>query len=167
MDEITFIQTYIPLRPIILQVCISTLLDEAEAEDITQDVLIRLWEKRTELDCIASPKAYAIRMAHNKCIDTLRSPTVRLRSAEAPSETDLQLLQTPQDQLIAKEQQDRLRDWTASLPRKQQQVWHLRQEQLLTNAETAKEMGLKEVTIRSMISRLRKEARKLFEEQPG
>ena len=69
---------------------------------------------------------------------------------------------TPQEQLIAKEQLARIDDWVATLPEQQQEVWRLRQEMMLTNDETAQRMGLKEVTVRSMISRLRKEARALF-----
>ena len=67
----------------------ALLSNEMEAEDVTQDVLIKLWEQRAHLDKIASPKAYAIRIARNKCIDTLRAPAQRLRNAEAVSYTHL------------------------------------------------------------------------------
>lgn len=163
MDGATFIQTYVPLRPTILQVCMALLSNEMEAEDVTQDVLVKLWEQRAHLDEIASPKAYAIRIARNKCIDTLRAPAQRLRNAEEPTELEMPLVTaTPQEQLIAQEQLARINDWVATLPEQQQEVWRLRQEMMLTNDETAQRMGLKEVTVRSMISRLRKEARKLF-----
>lgn len=163
MDGATFIQTYVPLRPTILQVCMALLSNEVEAEDVTQDVLVKLWEQRDRLEEIASPRAYAIRIARNKCIDTLRAPAQRLRNAEPPTEIQMPVTTTtPHDQLIVQEQLERIDSWVATLPEQQQEVWRLRQELMLTNGETAERMGLKEVTVRSMISRLRREARALF-----
>lgn len=143
-----------------------TLLSNSdEADDATQDVLMKLWEQRDSLDSITSPKAYAIRIARNKCIDLLRAPAYRLRDPEEP--TDLQMSATtasPQEILVAREQADRLNAWVQTLPEQQHEVFRLRHDEMLTNGEVAERLGLQEVTVRSMVSRLRKEARRLFEE---
>lgn len=165
MDRATFIQTYVPLRQTILQVCMALLSNKMDAEDVTQDVLIKLWEQRDSLEQIASPKAYVTRVARNKCIDTLRAPAQRLHNAAPPAEVQMPaVVTTPHEELIVKEQLTRLDYWVESLPAQQQEVWRLRQEQMLTNGEVADRMGLQEVTVRSMISRLRKDARKLWTE---
>ena len=154
MDRATFIQTYVPLRQTILQVCMALLSNEMDAE-----------EQRDSLEQIASPKAYVTRVARNKCIDTLRAPAQRLRNAAPPAEVQMPaVVTTPHEELIVKEQLTRLDYWVESLPAQQQEVWRLRQEQMLTNGEVADRMGLQEVTVRSIISRLRKDARKLWTE---
>lgn len=43
-----------------------------ESEDVVQEVMIRLWEKRDELKKISSTEAFAMAMTRNICIDRLR-----------------------------------------------------------------------------------------------
>ena len=68
MNKATFNQTYLPLRQVIFMVCVALLTDQEVANDITQDVYLRLWEQRDELDNVQSPQAYAVRIARNRCL---------------------------------------------------------------------------------------------------
>jgi len=43
-----------------------------ESEDVVQEVMIRLWEKRDDLEKISSTEAFAMAMTRNICIDRLR-----------------------------------------------------------------------------------------------
>ncbi len=54
---------YIPLRSTILEVCKGFMSDPEEASDMTQDVYLKLWEQRSQLKDIVSPKAYVITSA--------------------------------------------------------------------------------------------------------
>ena len=46
--------------------------DLFEAENILQDVFLRLWEKRASLPADINPQAYLLTMVKNQCMDFLR-----------------------------------------------------------------------------------------------
>lgn len=43
-----------------------------ESEDVVQEVMTRLWEKRDDLEKVSSTEAFAMAMTRNICIDRLR-----------------------------------------------------------------------------------------------
>ncbi len=144
MNKATFNQTYLPLRQVIFMVCVALLTDQEVANDITQDVYLRLWEQRDELDNVQSPQAYAVRIARNRCLDHLKSAD-------------------PHSTLVAKSGEERLAHWVEQLREPQKSIFSLRHYEMLSNQETAERLGLQETTVRSTLSRLRKEVRALFE----
>lgn len=168
MDGATFLQLYLPLRQTIKDVCRVMMSDPDEAEDVTQDVYLKLWEQRAQLSRVNSPKAYVITLARNRCLDKLRAPAYKLREdAEFPEQlgaTQSSSQTTPLHQLIAKEQAQKLAKWVSQLPMRQQEIFKLRHYEMLNNQEIADRLEINEVTVRSIVSRLRKEARTLFEE---
>lgn len=169
MDGATFNKTYLPLRNTILSVCVALLSNQEEASDMTQDVYLKLWEQRASLDEIVSPQAYAIRLARNRCLDKLKSARERLR--DTSEKADFALLQredisaNPHDQLVAKTTEQRLAHWVDQLKEPQRSIFRMRHYDMLSNTETAERLGLQETTVRSALSRLRKEVRQLFEEE--
>ncbi len=169
MDGATFNKTYLPLRNTILAVCITLLSDQEAARDTTQDVFLKLWEQKETLDEVLSPKAFVVRMAKNRCLDRLKSAGERLRDRSESAE--LALLQkvdaapTPHETLVGKSCEERLDKWAKQLKEPQKSIFRLRHYEMLSNAETAEQLGLQESTVRSAISRLRKEARNIITEE--
>ena len=47
-------------------------LSEGEAEDIVQDVFVKLYERRDMLDAYTNPTAYLLTAIKNRCLDHLR-----------------------------------------------------------------------------------------------
>lgn len=50
--------------------------DPDTAEDIVQELLFHLWEKRCEIDIVTSLSSYLFRAVHNRCIQHLRHKQV-------------------------------------------------------------------------------------------
>ena len=46
--------------------------DKPEAEEIVQDVFIRLWENRESVIITSSLRSFLLKSVQNKCIDTIR-----------------------------------------------------------------------------------------------
>ena len=140
-------------------VCVALLTDQEVANDITQDVYLRLWEQRDELD--------NVRIARNRCLDHLKSAGERLRTSGKEAETALALQidnsADPHSTLVAKSGEERLAHWVEQLREPQKSIFSLRHYEMLSNQETAERLGLQETTVRSTLSRLRKEVRALFE----
>jgi DNA-directed RNA polymerase specialized sigma24 family protein len=49
-----------------------------EAEDVTQDVFLKLWDKRNQAGSIKSIEAFAITVTKNICLDKLKSKKVNV-----------------------------------------------------------------------------------------
>src|SRR5438270_13031914 len=79
------------------------LKDPARAEDITQDIFIKLWQGLPDYDGRASPGTWLYTIARNTCLSFLRSESYRralpldaAREPAAPAQprmTDLELAQ--------------------------------------------------------------------------
>lgn len=69
--------TVLPLRAKLLNYA-RKLTDEPEdAEDAVQEVLLKLWNKRLELEQYRSIEAFAMTLTHNICIDRVALQTQR------------------------------------------------------------------------------------------
>lgn len=167
MSGATFTKIYLPLREVIYSVCLSLLRNTQDADDVTQDVYLKLWENRETLASVECPKAFVIRTARNRCLDRLKSPAVARNSQEDAGNLTLVAdpAADPHAVLVAKEQQKRLDSWVNSLHEPKRSIFRLRQFEMLSNEETAERLGLQESTVRSTLSRLRKEVRKVFFEE--
>lgn len=54
--------------------------DAAEAEDVTQDVFVRLWHHPDQFDSSrGSLRTYLLTVAHSRAVDTVRARTARIR----------------------------------------------------------------------------------------
>ena len=62
----------LPLQDKLFRFAISILKDVTNAEDALQEILVKLWERRSELKKCNSIEAFAMRVMKNYCIDRLR-----------------------------------------------------------------------------------------------
>jgi RNA polymerase sigma-70 factor (ECF subfamily) len=123
----------------------------AEADDAVQDVLEKLWRRRSAL--IGNVEAIAWIATKNHCIDRLRnrktSVTVKNEGAEAwvPPSSDAK------DTLIMVEKV------VGTLPEKQQMAIRLRDIEGCEYHEIAEVLGIDEAATRAVLSRARKAVR--------
>lgn len=128
----------------------------ASAEDITQEVFLRLWLKAAEFDASkARLTTWLHRMAHNLAIDHLRK-----RQREAPLE-GVEDFESAADQ----ETDDPARVLQAlmQLPERQRSALTLTYYQDLSNREVADIMGLGTRAVESLLVRARSALKKLLE----
>lgn len=114
-----------PLKDKIFRLALRITLDRAEAEDIVQDTLIRVWNKRDEWANVDSAEAYCLTIAHNLAID--RSQKMEARSVELTSETqEMPDALTPEKELERDEQLRLVHRLINGLPEKQRTIIQLR-----------------------------------------
>ncbi len=73
MDAKRFRIQFVPMGPGLYRFALSLLRDPHEAEDAVQEVFLKLWEKRNQLNRLKNPDAYVFRMTRNQCLDKLRA----------------------------------------------------------------------------------------------
>ena len=69
MQEISFRNDILPLKDKLFRLALRITSDRAEAEDVVQETLIRVWNKRDEWTQFGSVEAYCLTVARNLAID--------------------------------------------------------------------------------------------------
>jgi len=107
----------------------SYLRDEAEARDVVQDVLLKLWETRQRLHELRSTEAWCMTLTRNKCLDRLKRSDHRLRAEGVEVDSARQFAgseASPQHTLENKELGGIIEKHAEELPEKQKAAFHLR-----------------------------------------
>jgi len=134
--------------------------DNVLADDVAQDVLIKLWSMRDELDRYDNVDRLAAVMARHLTIDNHRKRHL-VTLTDGIASTQSVAAASPQDQLETLDNEAWLQRRLQQLPTLQHSVLRLRQVEHRTYAEIAALLGIEESSARSLLSRARKT---LFEE---
>lgn len=122
--------------------------DEAEAEDIAQDVMLRLWQMRDELDRYRSVEALVVVM-------TKRMTWGKAIPLHAPKEEE-QDLRTPQEVLEEKENEAWLERRLAELPTTQRTLLYMRQVERRSHEELSQLLGIERSSVSTLLARARR-----------
>ena len=68
----------LPAKNKLFRIALRLLNDSIEAEDAVQEVYMKLWLKRDEIDEFINPEAFAVTVTKNHCIDKLRTKKYQL-----------------------------------------------------------------------------------------
>ena len=152
--------TVLPLRAKLMGYA-RKLTDEPEdAEDAVQEVLLKLWNKRLELEQYRSIEAFAMTLTHNICIDMWRckrNDTLSLDIVQAASPTG-----TPERLLEIKDEIHLMHEIIDSLPNLQRTIMRMKDIEGYETDEIAEITGCGPEAIRSNLSRARKKVRDIY-----
>ena len=162
MEKVSFRNDVLPLKNQLFRLALRITLNKEEAEDIVQDTLIKVWNKRYEWDTIDSIEAYSLLICRNLSLDRMKKRDNQNGSLEE-EQPNQELLSTPQDRLIA---QDRLRvvkEIVNSLPEKQRVCMQLRDFEGKQYKEIAIVLGITEEQVKTNIFRARQTVKQQFQ----
>jgi RNA polymerase sigma-70 factor (ECF subfamily) len=143
-----------PLQQKLYREAYRMLCDQFEAEDAVQNLYLRLWEQREQLDTLIAPEAYCLKMLRNICIDRWR--VIRQRD-EGALDDEMLVADAPPDN----DTKDCIEHFLAGLPGQHRRVMMM-QMQGCNFDEIADVTGLSAVNVRVMISRIRKKFRESY-----
>lgn len=158
MQEISFCNDILPLKDKLFRLALRITLDRAEAEDIVQETLIRVWNKRDELPQIDSIEAYCTTVARNLAID--RSERKDAQTLElSPEMEELPDASGPHEKLVQKERLALVRRMMDELPEKQRQIMLLRDMEGKGYKEIAGLLNLTEEQVKVNLFRARQKVK--------
>lgn len=161
MPASLFKQLLLPLYPRLQRVALRMLGNVEDAEDMVQEVYMKLWGKREELPDVQNMEAYCIALTKNMCIDRLRLAEVdRVDVDDVP--LSLAAADDVASQLERQDAVEQVKLIIETLPEKQQQVITLRDIRDCTFEEIEEQTGLTAVNVRALLSRARKTIRERF-----
>ncbi|MBI9052999.1 MAG: sigma-70 family RNA polymerase sigma factor [Bacteroidales bacterium] len=158
MTEEVFKQDIIPLNQKLLGFANRFMNDFDDAKDIVQEIFIKLWSMRNELEKYNSVEALAMRMTRNLCLDKIKlKKTIPLNGA---------IKEEPHDDQIAKERNgeiniavQRVKKSIERLDEPQKTIMQLRDIQGYDYEEIGQILNMNVNTIRVSLSRARKKVK--------
>ncbi|NOC83976.1 RNA polymerase sigma factor [Ruegeria sp. HKCCD6228] len=139
------------LGPRCYSVALRMLGNRAEAEDVTQDAMMRLWQMAPNwVSGQAKVSTWLYRVTLNLCVDIRRKKTPdRLSDVPEPEDGKASVVDRMQDEA----RKDALQSALAELPERQRQAVVLRHIEELPNPEIAGIMGISVEAVESLTAR--------------
>jgi RNA polymerase sigma factor (sigma-70 family) len=126
MNLEAFQNRILPTKSKLFRFALKFLGNEEEAKDVVQEVFIRVWNGRAQMDQVLNWEAWCMRITRNLSLDRLRSINrKKTESMEGALHVQYEAL-TPHESTEAHQSMDTINRLIGSLPEKQRQVIHLR-----------------------------------------
>ena len=152
MENISFRTTVLPLSDKLFRLALRITMNRAEAEDVVQDTLLKVWEHREEWEQINNLEAFAIATCRNRALDVMKRAG---RNTEKLDEMVHFSSQTPQEQLEADEQISLVNRLMDDLPEVQRTIMLLRDIEGKTYQEIAQTLDISETQVKVYLHRAR------------
>jgi len=137
------------------------------AEELVQDVFLKVWLKRSDLPAIRSFGSYLFVIMRNEAYDWLSKQSRQKRLFAQMTETQRITQPDTPAFLVEKETADFLQRAVSLLPPQQQRVFRLMREQGFSREETARALQIDENTVKTHMSRALKLLRAMWIAQGG
>lgn len=141
------------------RIAASVMRSDSEAVDVVQDVMLRLYERRTQLDNVADIRSYCAYVVRNACLNIMRS---RKESISTEEISDIGSSQDIHRALEWKDMSGRVGRAMNRLPEDQRKVFKLSAFGGFSNAEIAYMLGITQGNVRVLLSRARNKIKVLF-----
>lgn len=152
MENINFRTTVLPLSDRLYRLALRITMNKAEAEDVVQDTLLKVWECREDWNRINNLEAFAIATCRNRALDVVKRAG---RDTENLDEMAHFSSQTPHEQLEAREEISLVRRLMDSLPEVQRTIMLLRDIEGKTYQEIAQTLDISETQVKVYLHRAR------------
>ncbi|MCR4582873.1 MAG: RNA polymerase sigma factor [Prevotella sp.] len=163
MNKISFRADVLPLKNELYRLALRITQNPAEAEDVVQETMMKVWNRRDRWDEIESIEAFCLTICRNIAVDKTRSADHQNQHLDQDHEVaDASYSSNPQEQA---EQRDRVllvRRLINDLPEKQRSVMQLRDIEGKSYREIAQILGITEDQVKVNIFRARQVIKKKF-----
>lgn len=161
MHEIDFRNDILPLKDKLFRLALKITFDRAEAEDIVQDTMMRVWSKREEWSQFESIEAYCMVVARNLAIDRSQKKETQ-NIGITPDMEIVSVASGPYDKLISKEQMELIHQLMNELPEKQRLIMHMRDIEGASYKDIAKILELTEEQVKVNLFRARQKIKEKY-----
>lgn len=157
MNQAEFLNIVVPFKDKIFRLAKRLLVSREEAEDATQEILLKLWKNKEQIQNYKNVEAFSMTMTKNFCLDKLKSKHAQ----------NLKIVHSNyKDENTSLQKQVELNDsinWVAKiieeLPEQQKMVIQMRDVEQYDLDEIAEILGMQNTAVRVALSRARKSIR--------
>ena len=141
------------------RVAASVMRSEVEAADAVQDAMLRLYEKKNQLNEVADIKSYCVYVARNVCLNTIRTQKGHITTDEL---ADIESSEDIHNDLEWRDMSGIVGKVMNRLPSDQLKVFKLSAFGGFSNKEIADMLGITHINVRVLLSRARKKIKELM-----
>ena len=142
-----FHQYHCLLRPFVVKLTKS----DFAAEEVLQEVFLKIWLYREKLACVEDPKAYIIRIVSNESINYLRLLVKDHRLFEAMRQLPAAAYSSPEQALAYRETERLIQEAVDQLPAGCQQIYRLSRDENKRIPEIASSLNLSDSTVKNQL----------------
>ncbi len=162
MTALEFNEKVVPLNRQLYRYAFRFLGNQDDSMDAVQDVFIKLWNLRAEIENVNSIEAFSVRVMRNHCLDRIKSKkTVRLDIQEyfsnRPGTEPL-----PDRSLEINDSVLIVRNVITEMQEPQRSVLRMRDIEGYSNEEISEALGIADGTVRVILSRGRSKIRQVL-----
>ena len=164
MKKINFRNDILPLKNELYRLALRITLNPAEAEDIVQETMIKIWNRRDQWDEIESIEAFSLTICRNLAVDKMRKIEGQNQSLDevANDAPDRSYSSNPEEQAMQQDHIELIRRLIGQLPEKQRSAMQLRDFEGKSYKEIAAIMGISEEQVKVNIFRARQAIRQKY-----
>ncbi len=149
MDLREFKIQVLPLKGKLFRLAKRMLGDAEDAQDLVQEVFIKLWDQREKLDEYRNMEVMVMKITRNMCIDVLRKKRYQFGDVE-------EIAVHEEEKVNQSEIVSRIQNMIKILPEPQRTIIHLRDVENYEYDKIAEVVGMTENAIRVSLCRTRK-----------
>ncbi len=127
-------------------------LDLDTAQDITQEVFIKLYERKDELIIHTSLKSFLYTSVKNRCLDYIKIHNIRQQHKDIIQKESSILVEEDDNEIEKTELQEKIYKAIKTLPDQNQKIFMLSRFEGKTNQEIADELNISKRTVETHIS---------------
>ncbi|MFT4762899.1 MAG: RNA polymerase sigma-70 factor (family 1) [Paraglaciecola sp.] len=158
MNSKEFQNTILPIKNTLFRLAKRVVGEASEAEDVVQEVFVKIWNQRSQLTEITNIEAWCMRLTKNLSIDKLRSKHRRTEAFQ-PEFDQVDDQQTPYQFVETNDTMQQIENMMNALPEKQKMVMHLRDIEGLAYQEIADALEIPINQVKVYLFRARKQMR--------
>ena len=151
----------LPLKNKLFGLAIRLLNNRQEAEDVVQEIYLKIWNMRENLSKYKSKEGLMVKMTYNLCLDRIKSKSNKFSSLSYDVSNDEN--DSPHDHIERKELVQKVKQLINELPEQQKSIIHLRDIEGYDYDEIVDITGFKLNYIRVNLSRARKKIRETIQ----
>lgn len=160
MNNDEFKRRFLSFHSLIYRISYSILENRDDADDVTQEVYIKLWERRNNLGDVRNDEAFVVTMTKNMSIDLLRNN--QRKTTSIIESKDLAFESGEEERLYARDELSNVMKCMHTLPKTQQQAIRLRHFADMSIQEIAMATEQTETNVRQLLSRARRAMKEIL-----
>lgn len=162
MSTESFYEIVLPLKDKLYRYALSIVRERYEAEDIVQDVFLKLWDKRKELALINNLDAYCYRSIRNLALDRISMMSIRKTEELESNILNLTEAITPHTLYENNETAHLIKKCIDNLSETQKAVFQLREIEGMSYKEISELLDMSNEMVKINLFRARKHIKTLF-----
>ena len=159
----SFRNDILPLKNELYRLALRITLNPAEAEDVVQETMIKVWNRRDRWEELDSIEAFCLTICRNIAVDKMRKAENQNPSPEEGGDAaDHSYSSNPEEQAMQRDRIALVRRLIDNLPEKQRSCMQLREFEGKSYKEIAQILGVTEEQVKINIFRARQQIKQQF-----